>query len=118
MSLRWRCARPTAHGWTGRTSSSTPGMPGVDSGISYESQDQPTSHNQPIKRVTSQHPPDENNPFFKSEGGPLKPLAKLSIQKLREYKKSCSDDLTESKHQFVHKTFGESGIICVWGGLG
>jgi hypothetical protein len=91
---------------------------GVDSGISYESQDQPTSPNQPIQRITSQHPPDENNPFFKSEGGPLKPLAKLSIQKLREYKKSCSDDLTESKHQFVHKIFGESGIICVWGGLG
>ena len=34
---------------------------------------------------------DENNPFYKADGGPMKPLAKLVIQKLREYKKSCSE---------------------------
>jgi len=64
---------------------------GVDSGISYESPDQQTLPNQPIKRITTQDPLDENNPFYKSDGGPMKPLAKLVIQKLREYKKSCSE---------------------------
>jgi len=77
---------------------------GVDSGISYESPDKPTDPSEPIKRITSQDPPDENNPFFKSEGGPLKPLAKLSIQKLREYKKSCSDNLEDTAHSFLPET--------------
>ena len=36
-------------------------------------------------------PLDENNPFYKADGGPMKPLAKLVIRKLREYKKSCRD---------------------------
>lgn len=80
---------------------------GVDSGISYESQDYPTTPNQPIKRITSQDPADENSPFFKSEGGPLKPLAKISIQKLREYKKSCSVDSPESSITFGHQIVGE-----------
>ena len=30
------------------------------------------------------------SPFYKSSGGPLRPLATLTIQKLREYKKACS----------------------------
>ena len=34
---------------------------------------------------------DENNPFFRAGGGPMKPVAKLVIKKLREYKKSCSE---------------------------
>ena len=80
---------------------------GVDSGISYESQDYPTTPNQPIKRITSQDPADENSPFFKSEGGPLKPLAKISIQKLREYKKSCSVDSSENTIAFGHQIAGE-----------
>jgi len=84
---------------------------GVDNGISYESQDQPTSPNQPIKRITSQDPADENNPFFKSEGGPLKPLAKLSIQKLREYKKSCSDSLPENEPAFGHQTYDSASLV-------
>ena len=31
------------------------------------------------------------SPFYKSSGGPLRPLATLTIQKLREYKKACSN---------------------------
>ena len=80
---------------------------GVDSGISYESQDQPTQPRQPIKRITSQDPQDENNPFFKSEGGPLKPLAKLTIQKLREYKKSCSEKSPGTGQAFPHQQYGQ-----------
>jgi len=64
---------------------------GVDSGISYESPDKQTLPSQPIKRITTQDPLDENNPFYKAGGGPMKPLAKLVIQKLREYKKSCNE---------------------------
>ena len=30
------------------------------------------------------------SPFYKSSGGPLRPLATITIQKLREYKKACS----------------------------
>jgi len=79
---------------------------GVDSGVSYESQDSPTSPNEPIKRITSQDPADENSPFFKSGGGTFKPVAKISIQKLREYKKSCGVDSLNSQHQFGDQTFG------------
>ena len=44
----------------------------------------------PIKRITSRDPDDPMSPFYKSSGGPLRPLATLTIQKLREYKKACS----------------------------
>ena len=80
---------------------------GVDDGISYESPDSAVPsfrlkvivNNQPklifvyfrpIKRITSRDPDDPMSPFYKSSGGPLRPLATLTIQKLREYKKSCS----------------------------
>jgi len=84
---------------------------GVDSGISYESPDQPTTPNDPIRRITSQYPADENSPFFKAEGGPLKPLAKLSIQKLREYKKSCSEKISEITDYARHNTFDSSSVV-------
>ena len=44
----------------------------------------------PIKRIKSRDPDDPMSPFYKSSGGPLRPLATLTIQKLREYKKACS----------------------------
>ena len=44
-----------------------------------------------FQRITTQDPMDENNPFFRAGGGPMKPVAKLVIKKLREYKKSCSE---------------------------
>jgi len=72
---------------------------GVDSGVSYESPDTPTDPPQPIARITSQQPNDENSPFFKPEGGPIKPLAKLTIQKLREYRKSCSSEAGDTEQE-------------------
>jgi len=84
---------------------------GVDSGISYESPDKPEDPTKPIKRITSQDPPDENNPFFKSEGGPLKPLAKLSIQKLREYKKSCMNNQEDAMHSFPRQTYDSAPSV-------
>lgn len=85
---------------------------GVDSGISYESPDHPTEPQEPIARITSQYPADENSPFFKPEGGPLKPLAKISIQKLREYKKSCSEGLQEpSSEPLGRKTYDSSSAV-------
>ena len=73
---------------------------GVDDGVSYESPDQPSSPNQPIKvyqkvklldlifdalshhykilfkRITTQDPMDENNPFYKIDGGSMRPLGR------------------------------------------
>jgi len=63
---------------------------GVDDGISYESPDSAVPSFRPIKRITSRDPDDPMSPFYKSSGGPLRPLATLTIQKLREYKKACS----------------------------
>merc|ERR1719461_1728293 len=54
---------------------------GVDSGISYESPDKQTLPSQPIKRITTQDPLDENNPFYKAGGGPMKPLGREEIFK-------------------------------------
>ena len=69
---------------------------GVDDGISYESPDSAVpsfryvAHNildifillffRPIKRITSRDPDDPMSPFYKSSGGPLRPLATLTIQ--------------------------------------
>jgi len=65
---------------------------GVDSGISYESPDSPTEPKQPIKRITTRDPSDPAAPFYDPTGAPMKPLAKLTIQKQREYRKSCLPD--------------------------
>lgn len=63
---------------------------GVDSGMSYESPDSPTLPQEPIRRISTTSPADPMAPFFKPGGGPMAPLARLVIQKLRDYKKSCS----------------------------
>jgi len=65
---------------------------GVDDGVSYESPDSPSTPPKQIQRITSKQPSDPSSPFYSSSGGPIQPLAKLTVQKLREYKKSCSMD--------------------------
>lgn len=61
-----------------------------------------------FQRITTQDPLDENNPFYKSDGGPMKPLAKLVIQKLREYKKSCSEQ-DETYRDFADLAASQAG---------
>ena len=72
---------------------------GVDSGMSYQSEYSPTTPIQTIQRITSQHPQDENSPFYKPEGGPGKHLARIYIQKLREYKQEGGGYLPENTHE-------------------
>jgi len=68
---------------------------GVDSGMSFESPDSPTNPQEPIRRITTSYPANPLAPFYQPDGGSMKPLAKLHIQKLREYKKSCSSHQEE-----------------------
>jgi len=75
---------------------------GVDSGISYESPDSPTSPQEPIERITTRNPSHPSSPFYNPDGGQMKPLAKLTIQKLREYKKSCSLADDSSQYPLKH----------------
>ena len=56
---------------------------GVDSGVTYQSEGRPTTPLQAVQRITSQHPQDENSPFYRPEGGPVEPLARVVIRKLR-----------------------------------
>ena len=56
---------------------------GVDSGVTYQSEGSPTTPLQAVQRITSQHPQDENSPFYRPEGGPVEPLARVVIRKLR-----------------------------------
>ena len=79
---------------------------GVDSGVSYESPDEPTIPQQPITRITSMHPDDPRQPFFNATGMPMKPLAKLTVTRQRLYKKSCDEDY-DGEMDFSFKEFEE-----------
>ena len=57
-----------------------------------------------FQRITTRDPADENNPFYRADGGPMKPLAKLVIRKLREYRKSCSDTSSSDFADIVSHT--------------
>ena len=43
-------------------------------------------------RITSRYPDDPRQPFWKEDGTPMKPLAKLTLTRQRLYKKSCGLD--------------------------
>lgn len=85
---------------------------GVDDGISYESPDIPASPPKAIKRITHQDPADPMSPFYSSSGGNMAPLAKLTVQKLREYKKSCSVDSPSSSLELEALQEAEASPAC------
>merc|ERR1719334_1556720 len=64
---------------------------GVDNGISYESADSSSDPYMPITRITSRHPDDPRQPFWNETGAPMKPLAKLTVNRQRLYNKACDD---------------------------
>ena len=68
---------------------------GVCSGISYQTETTPTTPPQAIHRITSQHPLDMNNPFYHPQGRPVKPLARVTITKTREYKQQTWEYVQE-----------------------
>lgn len=82
---------------------------GVDSGISYESPDEPTSPPQPITRITSTHPNDPRQPFYNESGHPMEPLAKLTITRQRLYRKSCGNE-EGSQGDYEEETEGIYGM--------
>ena len=45
-------------------------------------------------RITSRLPDDPRQPFWNETGAPMKPLAKLTVNRQRLYRKSCNDDDT------------------------
>ena len=58
---------------------------GVCNGISYQTETTPSTPPQAIHRISSQHPLDMNNPFYHPQGRPVKPLARVTVTKIREY---------------------------------
>ncbi|XP_059097069.1 spondin-1-like isoform X2 [Tigriopus californicus] len=62
---------------------------GTQSGMRYDSPDQPTNPRSKIQRITSSNPNDPESPFFDETSAPMKPAARLHILKQREYKKPC-----------------------------
>ena len=53
---------------------------GLLAGVSYQSPVFPES--QPLQRITSNFPDDENSPFFNDDNVGVKPFARLSFYKL------------------------------------
>ena len=54
---------------------------GILAGLSYQSTGFP--ERQPVRRITSNFPDDENSPFFNADNVGVKPFARLSFHKLR-----------------------------------
>ena len=44
-----------------------------------------------VHRITSSHPDDPRQPFWNETGAPIKPLAKLTLNRQRLYNKACGD---------------------------
>ena len=55
---------------------------GVFSGISYESP-RSSEEREPIHRITTREPDNENSPFYRDDGVGVKPFARLSFRKLK-----------------------------------
>lgn len=55
----------------------------------FQSQDQPTSPREVIRRIGTNYPKDPDSPFYDASGKEMKPLARLNITRQRLYEKSC-----------------------------
>eukprot|EP00095_Tigriopus_kingsejongensis_P005413 maker-scaffold327_size205035-snap-gene-1.9 protein:Tk05413 transcript:maker-scaffold327_size205035-snap-gene-1.9-mRNA-1 annotation:"PREDICTED: spondin-1-like" len=62
---------------------------GTQSGLRYDSPDEPTVPRSPIQRITSSNPNNPASPFFDETSAPMKPAARLHLLKQREYRKPC-----------------------------
>ncbi|XP_033101716.1 spondin-1-like [Anneissia japonica] len=60
---------------------------GTDSGVTYMSANSPTNPQEPIREITSQDSPQ--SPFYDASGTPIKPLAKLFIEKICRRGENC-----------------------------
>ncbi|KAL0268585.1 UNVERIFIED_CONTAM: hypothetical protein PYX00_010463 [Menopon gallinae] len=64
---------------------------GTDSGISYESPNEPTVPRERIHRITPLYPEDPRAPFYDPLGKPMQPLARLHLQLQKVIPKRCEE---------------------------
>ncbi|XP_017147974.1 spondin-1 [Drosophila miranda] len=65
---------------------------GTDAGPSYTSPDQPQVPPDVIRRMRSDFPNDPRSPFYDETGAPMKPMAILTVRRLRIYERRCADE--------------------------
>ncbi|XP_016981345.1 spondin-1 [Drosophila rhopaloa] len=65
---------------------------GTDAGPSYTSADQPQVPPDVIRRMRSDFPNDPRSPFYDDSGAPMKPMAILTVKRLRIYERRCADE--------------------------
>ncbi|XP_076335320.1 spondin-1-like isoform X3 [Tachypleus tridentatus] len=63
---------------------------GTDSGVNYNSPNNPTKPQEKIKQVSSKFTKNSQSPFFTPSGAQMKPVARLTVSKQRIYEKSCN----------------------------
>ncbi|CAG4940448.1 unnamed protein product [Colias eurytheme] len=94
---------------------------GTDSGISYTSRRSPTLPPAPVRALRPEWPRDVRSPFYSSTGE-MRPFARLRLNRLRLYEKSCdvtgSESGSEKTPEGVIRTGGGSCATHAWGPWG
>uniref|UniRef100_A0A5S6Q5X9 Spondin-1 n=1 Tax=Trichuris muris TaxID=70415 RepID=A0A5S6Q5X9_TRIMR len=64
---------------------------GVDGGITYMSQNNPSIPREPIRAITTKSPADPRSPFYNADSDTMPPFAKLTFRKDKVYPSECKD---------------------------
>ncbi|XP_076065416.1 spondin-1-like [Oratosquilla oratoria] len=62
---------------------------GTNSGLTYSAKSESTTPQQKIYRITNSYPNSLMSPFFDPSGEPMKPIARVVIQRQRLYHRDC-----------------------------
>ncbi|CAH4033530.1 unnamed protein product [Pieris brassicae] len=92
---------------------------GTDSGISYMSRRNPTVPPAPVRALRPEWPKDSRSPFFTSSGE-MRPFARLRLNRLRLYEKSC-ESADPGNQQTIDASIRTGGGSCAtlsWGSWG
>lgn len=65
--------------------------------MKFKAPNQPSTPRQSIRRIKSNSPNDPRSPFYDSNGGEVKPLARLYLSRQRLYEKTCDVPLIYSE---------------------
>ncbi|XP_073963335.1 spondin-1-like [Choristoneura fumiferana] len=106
---------------TWRMSATLPLYPydaGTDSGLGYTSRRSPSVPPAPVRALRPDWPRDARSPFF-DPAGEMRPFARLRLNRLRLYEKSC-DVAGESKSEHMSEAVVGSGSCAThaWGAWG
>ncbi|XP_037024402.1 spondin-1-like isoform X1 [Bradysia coprophila] len=71
---------------------------GTDSGITYDSPNEPTTPREFIRRIRADYPNDPRSPFFDPNAN-MKPLARLYISRQRVYEKDCPAETDDASRK-------------------